>query len=365
MNTPQIQRCRNLSDLPDLRAGGVVYMVLSAADGGLSTYLAAKGWTVEQLVVGDKILYDYSGVTVRTLPSATRLIVAVGGHAAMEVGKLIAHNAQLPLWCVPTDCDATGALWCHTLWTVDGTPTFVPTEPHTLLWVDTLLRPTRDGAQQAYQYLFAALAAMESARYRNRMLGREEDNEALAAPIERARQALDVKEYGVDVGKRLWEALETCATCDVREIELLALAICMYKKKNMPYNRYILLAAYSLWVALAECKPLPDLYLPPDRQAALESLRALGWRAAAAKAEDADYRRVDWVWRDYLEEMANPDIRRYARYWRRIAGGAGYGYFEDLTAAEVVALLPVVAELTPTYTPFKHLYLRGNLNLFI
>ena len=102
--------------------------------------------------------------------------------------------------------------------------------------------------------------------------------------------------------------------------------------------------------------------------AVIEPARALGWRLPSPVPYDRDeYRRIDWVWRDYVSEWAEvkATLRRAAKNWRRLAGSSGYGYFEDLSAADIVALLPVVAEMSPTYTPFRHLYLRGGFNLFI
>lgn len=368
MNAPDILHCKSFADLPLPRAGGVVYVVKEGQDGGLVTFLASKGFEVDTLVVSAATLDDYCGVTVRQLPVATRLTVAVGGFAAMEVGKLLAHKHGLPLWCVPTDYTAASALWCHTLWTVGKTPTFVGTDGHTTLVVDNLLSATRDGTQQVYQHLFAYYAAAVDDVCRNRMCGTEQANVGLRQAAQTAHTALSaVDEYTDEAGKTLWTALETCAgVTDTKETELLSLAICVYKKGNMSYNRYTFAAAYARAVALSEHRDLPDLYLPPDRCAVQETTRALGWETLPS-APTEDLRRLDWVWRDYLPDLqtAFADAGRMARCWRRLAGDAGYGYFEDLTAAEVVALLPVVADMSPTYSPFRHLYLRGGFNLFV
>lgn len=368
MNAPDVLHCKSLTDLPIPRAGGVVYMVKEGPDGGLAAFFASKGFEVECLAVASASLDDYCGMAVRDLPVATRLVVAVGGFAAMEVGKLLSVGRRLPLWCVPTDYAAASALWCHTLWTVGKAPTFVGTDGHSVMVVDSLLGSTRDGVQQAYQHLFAHYVGMVGALYRNRMTGEETANAALRQAAECARGALlAVDEYGADAGKTLWTALEECVgKTEPKEIELLSRAICVYKKRNMPYNRYTFAAAYAWAVALLECRDLPDLWLPPDRQAVREAALGLGWETPL-DVPDVDMRRMDWVWRAYLDDArkALQDVGTMARCWRRLAGDAGYGYFEDLSAAEVVAMLPIVADLSPTYTPFRHLYLRGGLNLFV
>lgn len=364
MITPEIVRIQSFADLPLPRAGGVIYMVCDGHDGGLGTYLAAKGLEIQSLAVEATTLGDYYGTSVRTLPSATRLVVAVGGRCAMEVGKLLAKLHRLPLWCVPLDY-VGAALWCHTLWTVGKTPTFVQCAPHTTFLCATT-QPTRDGVQQTYQYLFAAYMGLSCEVYRNRMFGKEGDNPPLVALAADAKRALlACTEYNAEAGEALWRALSACAGAPIQEIETLALAICVYKKGNMSYNRYIFAAAYALGRALADCPDMPDLLLPPARPSVVEAIGRLGWVAQAQPTATAP--KVDWAWRDFAQDYRREtdDMSTMAKYWRRLAGGAGYGYFEDLTAAEVVALLPVVAEIHPTYTPLKHLYLRGNLNLFV
>ena len=370
MDTPVILQCTSFADLPALRAGGVVYLVRNGADGGLGNYFAAKGFTVREIVVSDATLDDYCGMAVRRVEEGTRILVAVGNHCAMEAGKLLAHLHDLPLWCVPTDLDAACAMSAYTMWTVDRRPVFLPVRSHTVICLDGLLSPTRDGIQQAYQYLFARYVALHSAVYRGRLFLEERDNARLRTLSEAAEKTLlSIDEYSPTAGKTLWQMLaQTADEGDDNEILLFAKAICVYKKGNMAYNRYVFAAAYAYVVALGECRDLPDLLLPPDRVTVAEAAEGLGWvPAECATPPVREYRRIDWVWRDYLPEMGEVAAKsaEMAKNWRRLAGSAGYGYFEDLSAADLVGLLPLVAETYPTYTPFKHLYLRGGFNLFI
>ena len=370
MNAPQIIYCQSFSDLPAPRAGGVAYILRTGLDGGLGGYLSSKGFTVQDALLA-ATADDYVGITLRNLPSATRLVVAIGGYYAMEAGKLLAHSARLPLWCVPTDYDAASALTDYSLWTVDNRPVFLPAPALTVIRLPSAFAATRDGVQQAYQHLFGYYVALEAAIFRNRLFLNEGDNARLRETHrEVERTLLAVDEYAPTLGETLWTVLVKAAeTCEDKEIILLAKAICVYKKGNMAYNRYVFAAAYAYLVALGEWQDAPDLLLPPDRTLVLKEAEAkLGWRVALEQTESGqEYRRIDWVWRDRVEELGEAlnKAKRMAKIWRRLAGSAGFGYFEDLAAEDMTSLLPIVAETYPSYTPFKHLYLRGGLNLFI
>ena len=371
MSTPKTIQCNAFADLPALRAGGIIYLLRTGLDGGLGEYFASRGFNVEDNLLTDAALEDYHGVALRRVPSATRLIVAMGGFAAMEAGKLLAHTAHLPLWCVPTDYDAVTALADYSLWTTNGAPLFVPAPELTVLRLTSVFSATRDGIQQAYQHLFGYYVALEAAIFRNRLFLAEGDNARLREVLKEVEKALlSADEYSPTLGDTLWAGIAQAAeVCEDREIILMAKAICVYKKGNMAYNRYVFAAAYAYLAALGESKDMPDLLLPPDSAlVAKEAADKLGWQVPAPKAMDKkEYRRLDWVWRDYLGELAQAaqTAKEIAKRWRRIAGSAGYGYFEDLSAEDLTYLMPIVAETYPTYTPFKHLYLRGGLNLFI
>ena len=371
MSIPQIVHCHSFGDLPTLRAGGVAYILRTGQDGGLGEYFAAQGFTVQDNLIPVSPAEDYYGISLRRVPSATRLILAIGGAKAMDAGKLLAKTVHLPLWCVPTDYDAVSVLDDYSLWTLEGAPTFWDAPAVTVIRLDSVLAPSRDGIQQAYQHLFGYYVALEAAIFRNRLFLSEGDNGRLRAVLKDVEKTLlAIEEYSPEWGETLWTCLEKAAdVCENKEIILLAKAICVYKKENMAYNRYVFAAAYAYMVALGEGKDMPDLLLPPDRSlVAAEAKDKLGWKIAPPNAMDAkEYRRLDWVWRDYVGELAEAKdkAREMAKRWRRLAGSAGYGYFEDLAAEDLTYLLPIVAETYPTYTPFKHLYLRGGLNLFI
>ena len=233
MNTPHIQHCKSLADLPALRAGGIVYIIFDGAN-PLGTYFAAKGFTVQEWAVNAATLGDYCGASVRTLPDATRLVVAVGGWCAMQVGKLVAHQAQRPLWCVPTHPGATGALWCHTWWVVGNHPKLLDAAPHTLMMVDSLFAEDRQGQELAYQCLTACYVSLVMDIFRARIEGEEQDNAPRHAAMDEVRQTLlACREYTVGQSAALWRALEKAAPhTDLAEIELFALTICMYKSQK-------------------------------------------------------------------------------------------------------------------------------------
>ena len=369
MEIPQIVVCKSFADLPAMRAGGVVYVVRDGADGGVGTYFAAKGWQVQDWVVTSGALRDLGLVRVRVLPEATRLVVAVGGQCAMQVGKQLATVHGCDLWCMPTTRGATGALWCYAMWQVDKHPAVVPTSPHTVLLVDSLMQEERAGIQQAYQCLLACYVALVCDVFRARMAGEEQDNEARR---QCARSVHDVlmgcEEYAPRLGAVLWDALWQAAQHTAnQENALFAWMICLYKGQDFEYNKYMCAAAMAVAAALAEWPDMPDLYLPPDRHAMGEGLAALGLTCASRGVQPPPHRNADWAWRDYLADVgaALSDVETMARRWRRLVGAEGEPNFEALTPQDLVALLPMVAEVGPAYTPLKHLYLRGGLNLFI
>ena len=370
MNTPYILHCHSFADLPDLRAGGYVLLYTDGADSGLETYLTAKGFAVEKSVVDANAMPHYTACAMRILPSATRLIVAMGGYVCMELGKLTARLHDLPLWCIPTDYGATACLWCYGVWTVEGAPQVLTTPAHTTILLDGVLTADRNGVQQAYQHLFGHYVALHSAIYRHRLFNEEEANPPLRRAAERIAERMRLSvEYDPTVAPAMWQCLsEAASVAEESEIHLLAMAICLYKQDKMPYNKYEMVAAVAEAAALCTAKDVPDLYLPPDRAAVLALANTLGWHPIAAPWPTvAEYRRIDWVWRDYLADcrQAIGDIAAPSKNWRRLAGNAGYGFYADLTPADVAVLLPLAAELSPAYTPLKHLYLRGTLNPMI
>ena len=361
--------CKDFSQFPSIRAGGTVYLVRGREDGGVGNYLATKGFNVCDTVVDGGRYDDYAGLSVRTPPDGTRLVVGVGDFAVLEAAKLIASLHDLPLWCVPLSYDGVNALADYTLWTVDRAPAFLPVSRQTVLATEGLLVPTRDGVQQIYQHLFAYYVSLQISVYANRLFLREADNERLSPLLATVQTALlSVGEYNPAVAPQLWSTICAVApVCSDREIMLYAKAICVYKKSNMSYNRYIFAAAYAYLAALTECADAPDLLLPPDRTAVAEAAKGLGWNIRPAPSPDrAERRRLDWAWRDYLADVrSSADVaRQAAKCWRRLVGSAGYGFFEDLSPSDLTYLMPVVAETSPTYTPFKHLYLRGGFDLF-
>ncbi|MBO4534459.1 MAG: hypothetical protein J5755_00815, partial [Clostridia bacterium] len=197
----------------------------------------------------------------------------------------------------------------------------------------------------------------------NWLEGREEANQGILAALKQLDGVLTAADgYGTDTAKTLWEgilAVSRYLPDEIAEGHYLSYLISLYKDGQIIYNKYRFAASFALGTAMALAPDTPDLTLPADRVRT-----AKGMAGKPVPRWKDDYLMREHVWQDYRQDVADlwRGLPRYARNWRRIVGNCGYGFYEDLSAEELVRGLRETCHLTKRYGALSHLYREGWLD---
>ena len=359
-----IKRFESLSEVAWSRPGRVALLV-DGTDYGVFSALTMAGAVVDKTQLSNYL--DEDALFDRPPAEGTRSVVAVGSGLLLDAAKLWASIHGLPLLLVPSDYHPSAATAAACFLTEKGT--VACNTPIEVALIRPLLRPSRQSVSLLYASLVAAFVRIHSRLFANRFQAQEALNPALKEEMAKLEGVLlSTNEYADGLVEVLWEALlqaEKVLPLEPNdETLLLALMISIYKERKMPYNNYVMAAAYTLGSVVRLLPRLPNLCLPPERVGIWQDMdRVLGWHRGGKLPTAAEQIRYDHVWRDWQtdakEQLQN--LPTFARNWRRLVGPAGYGYFEDLAYADLVRLLPMVAEAVDTYSPLKHIYWRGLL----
>lgn len=351
---------------------GRVYLVVDAPnDGGVFTYLATHGCTVDKLTVCADHLYDTAPLRARTLYGDARLVVAVGTHIAAQCAALLCVWNRLPLCYLPTDWLGVEAL-LDNVYAVEQHRLcdFRLVGGYEIALVPSIYRDsTRQGTAHAYAYGVSLYVQLLQCVYMRWLDGREAEVPALQATLKRLGDALQsASQYTQDLGLSLWQVCQTAALAMPEDAPHTITRYCwhisLYKQRQSLYNKYRFAAAYTVACLLRFAPQLPDIMVPADTLGDTEAALLLcGLQYDPARLPEGDDVRLSYVLGDYL-----PDAQAmlavmpvFAKNWRRLVGDCGYGFYADLTADDLLRVLPTVLATQRRPDAVWRLYISGLL----